>query len=277
MGEEIRHVNGVELCCETYGALGHPCVLMMMGAMASMLSWDSEFCMRIAKAGRFVIRYDNRDTGRSTCGPPGQIAYGVDDLVDDAIAILDDYRVTSAHLVGMSLGGMIAQVAALRFPERVTAITVVASGIWDDRPELGVMDPSIIDYHASAAQLDWESEEDVIEYLVGGERLLCGLGRSFDVEAATTRACRVVRRARSLPSMFNHALLGGGEEWFGRVGAIRCPVAVLHGTDDRVLPMPHAEALIAEVPEASLTRLEGAGHELHRDDWPRILRAILRT
>ena len=276
MGEEIRRVNGVELCCETYGSAGDPCVLLVMGAMASMLSWETELCGRIASAGRFVIRFDHRDTGRSSCGPPGQISYGVDDLVDDALAILDCYGAATAHFVGMSLGGMIAQIAALRFPERVAAVTVVASGVWDDRPELGGIDPSITEYHSTAAQLDWESEDDVVEYLTGGERLLCGSGRAFDEEAATSRARRTIRRARSLQSMFNHAMLAGGEEWFGKTSSIRCSVVALHGTEDRVLPIPHAEALVGAAPKASLTRLEGAGHQLHRDDWPQMLEAILR-
>jgi pimeloyl-ACP methyl ester carboxylesterase len=117
--EEIVKANGVELCAETFGDPSHPAVLLIMGASASMLWWPEGLCRRLADAGRYVIRYDNRDTGRSIAYPPGQPGYSMDDLAGDAVGILDAYGVTRADFVGMSLGGMIAQIVALKHTERV--------------------------------------------------------------------------------------------------------------------------------------------------------------
>lgn len=87
-----------------------------MGAMASMLWWPEAFCRELADAGLYVIRYDNRDTGRSTKYPPGKAPYTFDDMADDAIGVLDSHGIDKAHVAGMSMGGMIAQIAALRHP-----------------------------------------------------------------------------------------------------------------------------------------------------------------
>src|SRR5262245_45773151 len=116
MREEIRSIRGIEICVEPFGVMGDPCVLLIMGAMASMLWWDEAFCRSLADRRLFVVRYDNRDTGRSSGGLPGELGYGVDDMVGDALGVLNSFGIDRAHLVGMSLGGMIAQVAALRFP-----------------------------------------------------------------------------------------------------------------------------------------------------------------
>jgi pimeloyl-ACP methyl ester carboxylesterase len=168
MGEEIRRIYGVELCVDSFGSPDDPCILLIMGAMASMVWWDSEFCLRLARHGRFVIRYDNRDVGRSTCYLPGEMHYSFHDMVDDSVAVLDSYGIKKAHFAGMSLGGMIAQVAALRYPDRVLSIAAIASGIFDDRPDLPPISEKILAYHARAADVNWENTQQVKEFLVGG-------------------------------------------------------------------------------------------------------------
>lgn len=274
MREEIRSIRGIDICVESFGAASDPCVLLIMGAMASMLWWDEAFCRALAERRLFVVRYDNRDVGRSSGGAPGELGYGVDDMVGDAMGVLDSFGIERAHLVGMSLGGMIAQVAALRFRERVASITAIASGIWDDRPDLPGIHPSIIAYHQRAAGVDWSDERSVCDYLVGGWRLLCGTRHPFDRERARELATAELRRARSLPSMFNHARLAGAEDLNGRAPEIIAPTLVIHGTEDPVLPYPHAVALAEAIPAARLVTLKGAGHEIHRADWPLIIEEI---
>src|SRR5262245_61042408 len=107
--ERLVRRDGVELATEAFGDRGRPCVLLIMGAMASMLWWPEPLCRRLADSGFHVIRYDNRDTGRSTCCAPGRPDYTFDDMVDDVFRVLDAYGVEAAHLVGMSMGGAIAQ------------------------------------------------------------------------------------------------------------------------------------------------------------------------
>jgi pimeloyl-ACP methyl ester carboxylesterase len=271
MGEEIRKINSVELCVESFGSPEDPCILLIMGAMASMVWWDTEFCLRLAKQGRFVIRYDNRDVGRSTCCPPGGMDYSFLDLVDDSVAVLDSFGIRKAHFAGMSLGGMISQAAALQYPDRLLSITAIASGIFDDRPDLPPIDERILAYHARAADSDWGNAQQVKEYLVGGWKLLNGTRHAFDVNQAMALADEEMRRARSLQSMFNHAQITGGEKLYGKVNELRLPTLAIHGTADPVLPYPHGKALADAIPGARLVTLEGMGHELHKNDWDRAI------
>src|SRR5688572_14110860 len=107
--ERMVSANGVELCTEAFGDPADPALLLVMGATASMLRWEDDLCHGLADGGRFVIRYDNRDTGRSTTNAPGQVPYTVEDLADDAVGVLDAYGIAAAHIVGASMGGMICQ------------------------------------------------------------------------------------------------------------------------------------------------------------------------
>ena len=274
VGEAIRHINGVELCTESFGSTGNPCVLLIMGAMASMVWWDTEFCERLAKRGLFVIRFDNRDVGRSVSYPPGEIHYSMHDLADDAVAVLDSYGIANAHFVGMSLGGMIAQVVALKYPKRISSITAIASGVFADRPDLPPIEERILAYHSKATDVNWADEESVRPYLVAGWKLLNGTRHPFDEEQAVALADAEIHRARCLTSMFNHAQLKGAEELFEKVASIRLPLLVIHGTLDPVLPYPHAVALAETIPGSKLVALEGAGHEIHKNDWNLLISEI---
>jgi pimeloyl-ACP methyl ester carboxylesterase len=269
-------VNGAELCAEAFGEPADPAVLLIMGAMASMLWWPEGFCRQLAAAGRYVIRYDNRDTGRSTTYPPGQPGYSLDDMAADAVAVLDAYGIARAHMAGMSLGGMIAQMVALQRPEWVATLTLISSSVFGPAANgLPPVDPKILEYHKAGAALNWTDAAAATEYMANGWHLLTGSGRAFDGVAMRAIAAGEVARARNLTSMFNHALLKGGERWYGRGGEIRVPTVVVHGTDDPVLPYAHGVALAAEIPGAKLVTLEGAGHELHRDDWGAIVAEIV--
>jgi len=274
---KIVRTNGVELSTESFGDTSQPAVLLMMGAAASMLWWPEALCRQLAAAGRYVIRYDQRDTGCSTTYPPGRPGYSLDDLADDAVAILTAYGVERAHLVGMSLGGMIAQIVALKHPGRVSALTLIASSVFGPAGAgLPPIHEKILEYHRAGAGLDWSNRSAAADYMAGGWRLLSGSGRRCDEAAIQLIAAKEAARARSLASMFNHALLKGGEHWYGRGQEIAAPAVVIHGTDDPVLPYPHGVVLAKEVPGAKLVTLEGAGHELHRDDWDVIVEIARR-
>ena len=116
MVERMVEVNGVDLCTEPFGDPANPAVLLIMGSGGSMLWWDAGFCRRLADGGRFVIRYDHRDTGRSVTYEPGHPTYDGADLVADAAGVLDAYGLPAAHIVGVSAGGALAQLLALRLP-----------------------------------------------------------------------------------------------------------------------------------------------------------------
>ncbi|WP_232696764.1 alpha/beta fold hydrolase [Brevibacillus daliensis] len=277
MSEKIVSANGIEICTESFGNPANPAVLLIMGAMCSMVYWDEEFCQQIADTGKFVIRYDNRDVGRSTTYEPGTSNYTVEEMADDAVGILDAYQIDKAHLFGMSLGGMIAQVAAVKYPQRVLTITLLASSIFgsdNNNRELPPMDERILAYHANGATLDWSDHDAVAKYLVAGSSLLCGSKHAFEEERAYKQVRAEIKRANNLLSMFNHALLVGDEFYEGKMKECNMAALVIHGTEDTVLPFEHALALRDELPNSSLVILEGTGHENHSDDWDRIITAF---
>ncbi len=274
MSEKILKINGVDICAETFGSPSDPCLLLIMGASASMIWWDDEFCRRLSSRGFFVIRYDNRDTGRSTCYDPGAPPYTVMDMAADAAGVLDAFGIASAHFAGMSLGGMISQIAAITRPQRVKSIALISTSVWDDLPHLPPIAPEILSYHSSASALDWSDRAAVVKYMAGGWKLLNGTRHPFDEPRALKLAEAEASRGRNLLSMINHALLKGGEDLYGRSKEIRVPVLIIHGTKDPVLPYAHAEELLKTIPGAKLVALEGAGHEIHRCDWDEVIAAI---
>ncbi|PFD35102.1 alpha/beta hydrolase [Bacillus cereus] len=278
MNEKINKINEIDICTESFGNSADPAVLLIMGAMCSMVYWDDEFCQQLADTGRYVIRYDNRDVGRSTTYEPGSSHYTVVDMADDAIGVLDAYHINEAHIVGMSLGGMIAQIIALKNPQRVLSITLIASGIFgseDNNRDLPPIDEKILTYHANAAKLNWLDEKSVANYLVAGSALLCGSKHKFDEKRAYKQVEKEIKRANNLLSMFNHSLLKGDDSYEGKLKGINIPTLVIHGTEDTVLPYEHGLALVNEISHALLLTLEGSGHEIHCNDWDHIINAIL--
>jgi len=272
--ERIVSHGDVSLSTEHFGKRGQPAVLLLAGATVSMLFWDEEFCRLLADKGFFVIRYDNRDVGRSTTYEPGTAPYDLLDLLDDAIAILDDYHLEKAHLVGMSLGGLIAQMAALKYPRRVESLTLIATGPWGD-PDPGIpeMDTRILDFQAKSATVDWTNEDTVVDYLLEGAALMSGQ-KPLD-RARTERTIRQeFRRANRYISMFNHAALQGGEAYYNRLNEIRQPTLIMHGTDDLIWHYRNSDTLLKGIKGSKRMTLAGTGHELHPQDWPAIVKGI---
>jgi pimeloyl-ACP methyl ester carboxylesterase len=249
-----------------------------MGVMASMLWWPDEFCERLAGAGRFVIRYDNRDTGRSSGYERGTAAYTIDDMAGDAVAVLDEHGVERAHVVGMSMGGFIAQLVALAYPERVASVTAISTTVvGEENPDLPGSTAKYTRHAAAFDELDWSDTQAVADLIVEDARQLAGTRHPFDEAATRNLVTRDLERAIDPGRLQNHAVVGGDEErWRGRIGETAVPFLVIHGTADPLFPHPHGVALAEAVPGASLVSIEGGGHELHENDWDQILEAIAR-
>jgi pimeloyl-ACP methyl ester carboxylesterase len=276
MSEKMIIANGVELCTGSFGNQADPAILLISGASESMVWWDEDFCLRLSGKGRFVIRYDNRDTGRSVTYETGKPEYSLDDMVDDAVGVLDAYGIGRAHLVGLSLGGIIAQLAAIRHPGRVLTITLLSSTPHGpEDPDLPPMDEKFLAYYNRVASVDWSDEAAVVDFMVAGRKLLAGSGHPFDEARAREIAAQEVGRARNVTASMNHGLIAS-ERWRERLREITAPTLVIHGTEDPVLPYGHGIALSREIPGARLLTLEGTGHEVHRADWDTIIDAILR-
>jgi pimeloyl-ACP methyl ester carboxylesterase len=263
------------LFTENIGDRNAPPVLLIMGAMASGVWWPRGFCAQLAERGRFVIRYDHRDTGRSTSYGPGGATYSTETLADDALRILDAYEIESAHLVGMSLGGYLAQLLALKAPRRVRTLTLIASErLAPPDPAIPALDPRVLEYHAGAGQLDWTDREAVLDYQIGAWRLLTGSGHPFDEAYIRELAQEDSDRTANPLTPFNHAGLREPAGWVGRLAEIHTPALIIHGTEDRVVSYAHGVALHADLRNSRLLTLPGSGHELHPLDWPLMIDAI---
>ena len=261
----------------TFGAATDPAVLLIAGSSSSMDWWEPEFCQLLADGGRYVIRYDHRDTGDAPSYPPGEPGYTGDDLVTDALAVLDDLGVAAAHLVGISMGGAIAQVLTLDHPDRILSLTAIATSAAVGDDDVPGMRPEVAAAFGELSEPDWTDDAAVVEYIVDGQRILSA--PPFDASGTRQVATIAVARTKNNESSQrnHHATTGGSGSWRHRLPEITVPTLVLHGDEDPLFPLPHGEALAREIPGARLEVLVHTGHEFPRRNWPVVIPLLLAT
>lgn len=258
---EILQFDGIELAIERRGPETAPAVLLIAGGGQSMDWWTPEFCDRLGAGELQVIRYDHRDTGRSSTSPPGQPDYTGDDLVADPLRVLDALAIEKAHLIGMSMGGGIAQTIAVRAPERVRTLTLMeTSPIGGDHGGLPGPSRAVAKtWEEPEPEPDWADEKAVIDYRVEVERPYAA--SQFDEVRVRALATLEVRRTRNMASsLANHFVAKPSIPV--DPAEIRVPTLVLHSVDDPMFPIAHGETLARVIPGARLVRLEGVGHEI---------------
>lgn len=277
--ERLLDINGIELCIQAFGDPAEPTLLLIGGAEASMDWWADEFCARLAAGGKYVVRYDTRDTGRSTTYPPGKPPYDADALVTDAIGILDALGSATAHVLGVSMGGGIAQQLVVEHPGRVASLILMStSPSGPSGPDLPPLPPTSREGNQKlAARLDvpdWSDREAVIAYYLDGER---DFGGTLPVDEEWVRGVvgRAWDRSSNMASAQNHWQIEGAPVR-ARLGEITVPTLVLHGTADPLFAYGHGEALAREIPGARLVPLEGMGHGMApREVWDVAIAEIL--
>jgi pimeloyl-ACP methyl ester carboxylesterase len=286
--ERMVATNGVNICTQAFGDPANPAVVMILGANASMLGWPAELCRQIADGGRFVIRSDNRDMGRSTTYPPYAPPYTLEDLARDVVGILDAYGIERAHAVGISSGGMIAQLLAIHHAERMITITAICSSP-DPKAIIAATQgkatqdtlpgptPAIFELIDKLKNVDWSDETAAVEAFVNEGRVVAGNGYPFDESWYREYATQEYRRATNILSMrFNHAIAEGNTpRWRDQLHDVRVPALVMHGTEDPALPFAHGVALANDIPGAKFLKLDGVGHILLPKAWPLAVQAIL--
>ncbi|WP_020388276.1 alpha/beta fold hydrolase [Kribbella catacumbae] len=271
-GEQLVEINDAELCLETFGNPADPAILLIDGASASMLWWQTELCEQIARGGRFVIRYDNRDTGRSTSYPPGQPGYTYLDLADDALGILDALNVKRAHVVSRSMSGGIGFILGVDHPDRVESLTFVSTSTDEEGlpPALAGLSSGI------PAEPDPADSAAVVDYIVASAKAYSGGSPYFDETAMHALVGQDVARARDIAStLVNHFAISfdGSARDFA---SIKAPTLVVHGDLDPVLPLPHGYAVRDAIPGATMLILEGAGHDLPKPLWDVFVPALIQ-
>ncbi|MFD7292427.1 alpha/beta fold hydrolase [Streptomyces sp. NPDC059897] len=271
--------NDIVLGIESFGAEDAPPVLLVGGT--TMLSWPDALCERLAAGGRRVVRYDLRDSGESTTGDPEAPAYTLRDLAADAAALAEALGGARAHLAGIGVGGMVAQVAALDHPGTFSALTLVgtravAPGPVDD--DLPDHDGATMGRLFSSPMPDWSDREAVAEFAAAGAEVM-----GDDPAAARSVAARIwdrtpgtdpqVQMANQLGMVFSR--LDCAPRWRERLPGIDVPTLVVHGRRDPFFPVGNGEAIAREVPGARLLVLEEAATAIRAADVGEIAEAML--
>ncbi|SEP62563.1 Pimeloyl-ACP methyl ester carboxylesterase [Devosia sp. YR412] len=270
----VASSKGASLATEAWGELEKGTILLVMGATASMLWWPDELMKALADCGYQVIRFDHRDTGQSATLLPGEINYDLADMSGDLIAILDAYEVGSAHIVGMSLGGLLGQIVALQHPERVKSLTLIASEPVNLAYEGEGIGPEFMAHFKAMAALDWSNRKAVSDFLLRSAELSAGSAVPFDAEGARQRVEAGLGRTDSMASAFNHGRIGGNLDGLD-LAKLTQPVLVIHGSEDPIIPIGAGYKIAETAPDADLMVLDRRGHEILERDVPAIAAAIL--
>lgn len=286
MSVQTAPANGIEIAYETFGDPGGRPLLLVMGLGTQMVAWHEEFCGALVDLGFHVVRYDNRDTGLSThlhdAPPPDVMAalggdtssasYTLEDLADDAVALLDHLGIDRAHVVGASMGGMVAQTVAIRHPARVASLTSIMS---TPSPAVGRATRE-----AMAALLGppATNRDEALQRARATYEVIGSPGYPLDVAWLETISGEAYDRAYDPAGMARQLLaIHASGDRTPALRALRVPTLVVHGDADPLVQVAGGHATAEAVPGAELLVLEGMGHNLPRELWLQIAEAIARV
>jgi pimeloyl-ACP methyl ester carboxylesterase len=272
MPERFIQSGSIELWTESFGNPGNPAILLIMGAGAQGIMWPDKFCQILAENNFFVIRYDNRDTGQSSSVDFSKNPYSLDDMAADAIAILDAYNIDKAHIVGASMGGRIAQLIALEYPDRVKTLTLIMSTqnlsifmkalAGEDLSDVKLPPPSqeVVDFYRSQFAAMPKTEKEWVDSAVRSWHIFSG-SQSFDEEEIRNLEKKVFSRARNINAALNHSkAVEASLTKKLNLGLIKAPTLIIHGQRDPLFPVEHGKALAKAIPGASLELIPEMGH-----------------
>jgi len=273
MVDRMIEGDGVRLRTEAFGDEGGEPLVLIMGATAPGVYWTGSFIQPFIDAGCFVVRYDNRDTGKSTCVDYQEHPYTLDNLARDAVAVMDAYGMRTAHVAGASMGGMIVQALMIEHADRLKTATIIMSSPLSgggDQPALASEDlpgpdDAWMEEMMTLAASPSTSREENIARKVEQYRMLAGSAGVFDEAEQRKIATIEVDQAVNLNAAMNHSIAIAHSSPSDRRPLLRkadVPTLVVHGTEDPILPYPHGVALAETIPDAEFLTLEGAGHDL---------------
>ena len=287
MAEQFCRVGDIEICYETFGDPERPAILLIMGLGTQMLAWHEDFCARLADRGFFVIRHDNRDIGRSTRldgaptptlwqlarRDPRGAAYTLADMAGDSVGVLDHLGIERAHVIGASMGGMIAQTIAIRHPQRAQSLVSIMSNtgsFWSGQPALTM--------YALLLRPAPTERSAFVQRAVETFAKIGGSGFEHDVEDLRDIASRSFDRGHNpAGSSRQLAAIVADRDRTPQLAKLRIPVTVIHGAEDKLVRPSGGRATARAVPQAKLVEIPGMGHSLPRGAWPIIIDAIVET
>jgi len=284
MAERFCDIGGaVTLCYEAFGSESDPPMVLIMGLGTQMLGWPDEFCERLAERGFYVVRFDNRDIGRSTRihgRPPtaGQllrrriqpVLYDLGDMAQDAAGLLSKLGLAPAHVVGASMGGMIAQTLAARHPELVRSLVSIMSNTgsrWNGQPAFRIY-PFLL-------RRAPEDRERYIDQVTRAYAAIGSTGLPHDTERVRDMVARSYDRGHDPdgPGRQLAAIIASGDRT-AEVRTINAPTLVIHGSRDRMVALSGGRSTARAIPGARMMVVEGMGHDLPEAAWPQLIAAI---
>ncbi len=287
MSEQLTRVGDVELCYETFGSSTDRPLLLVMGLGTQMIAWHEDFCAELAGRGFYVIRYDNRDVGRSTrfdhVRPPAvrelltrrprKLAYTLADMAGDAAGLIEALGLESAHVVGASMGGMIAQVLTIERPERVRSLVSIMS----TTGSRFVGQPAAAVYPFFVKPMP-KSKEGFLERGLALWKVIGSPGFPRTDEEIRDLLERSYERGLSPTGTMRQlaAIVASGNRTKD-LRRISVPTLVIHGTKDKMIRVSGGKATARAIPGARLELIEGMGHDMPREVWPRLIAGIEAT
>jgi pimeloyl-ACP methyl ester carboxylesterase len=285
--------SGIDICYETFGSPDDPAVLLIMGLGGPMGWWTPEFCTLLAERGFFVIRYDNRDTGRSTklrehrvgrtevvrafLGLPGiariTAPYSLSDLADDAIGLLDHLGLERVHLAGVSMGGMIAQTIAIEHPERALSLTSIMSTT--GRRTVGYQHPKVFPVMLSSAG---RTRDSYVARSLKGSKVIASPAFPSDDDVARDRAYETYDRGWTASGVTRQMLAVLTQpDRTKALAALDLPAVVIHGLNDPLVHRSGGKATADAIPDAEHVEIAGMAHDLPAQLYSTFVDAIART
>jgi len=275
----------IEIAYQCFGDETAPPVLLIMGLGGQMIGWNEGFCAELVNRRLRVIRFDNRDVGLSShlsdapipdfkaalSGDTSSAAYNLSDMAADTIGLLDTLELESAHIVGASMGGFIAQTIAIEYPERVRSLTSMMATTGD--LSVGQPSPEVMRLLFSGSSP--KTREEVMEKAVAASRLVGSPGFPRDEDEVRERAGLAYDRSYDQLGTMRQsiAVLASGDRT-ERLRSIKVPTLVIHGADDRMCDISGGRATASAIKGAELEVIEGMGHNIPRVLWPRIASLI---
>lgn len=280
--------NDVELCYQTFGDPDDEPLLLVMGLSAPMTWWDPDLCTGLAGAGFFVVRFDNRDVGRSTkirarvrreqllrafATGRARVPYTMSDLAGDAVALLDHLGIEAAHVVGASMGGMIAQTIAVEHPARLLSLTSIMSTT--GRRTVGWQNPKLLPVLIAPRK---PGREPYVEASAAMWRMIGSPAFATDLDALRERAGDTYDRGFSASGVMRQMLaILTQPDRTPRLRSLRVPTTVIHGLDDKMVHVSGGRSTAAAIPGAELVLIDGMGHDLPTSLHDTFVETIRRT
>jgi pimeloyl-ACP methyl ester carboxylesterase len=283
-GVQTTRVGEIELAHESFGSPEDTPLLLVMGLATQMIGWPDDFCRMLAERGLYVVRFDNRDIGLSThldsAGAPdvlavmggdhSRVAYRLADMAEDTAGLLDALGLDSAHVVGASMGGMIAQTLAIRHPERVRSLTSIMSTTGD--PAVGAPAEAALGALLAPPATDRQS---AVQRAVDTYRVIGSPGFEFDEAGLRERAGLSFDRAYDPAGVARQlAAILASPDRTADLARVAVPTLVVHGEQDALVDVSGGRATAAAIPGAELLVVDGMGHDLPRAVWPQLVDRI---